>query len=1067
MADKTYVCLHSHSHFSFQDGLDNAEKWVRSAKEKGLGGIGITNHGYAGDLIEFYREGKKQDFPVILGTEFYYIEDRNTRDSKNRYSHLNLWVKNAVGYKNLCILNSLSWEKDRSYYKPRIDLVDLKQYSEGLICGSACVGGVVSKTLDFVNAQATDVTHRVMRQLIDIFGGDFYLEIQPADVSHKWDKKIQNFIVEYDINPQEISNRLLVRLGKEYGVKVVATPDAHMVDKKEKVAQDVQIINSSYSKDGWHFYETYYLPTYPQFLNIWYDKHQYVFKDDKISEYLDNTFEVLDKCKDLELKFEPLLPQIGGSHELMKAIQDEGIIDLEDEVVGERLIKEIKTLFKNGKIDLTNYFLLLYDLVKYCKENGIIVGPGRGSACGSLICFGLGITKIDPIKYDLSFERFINMARIQENTLPDVDLDFSDASKAKQYLIDKYGQDKVASVGTVQTLQLKSAIKDVLRVLKPELDFDTINKLTKSIEPDLDKRSGKQYFIDEVTKSDELVALMEENKEIGRTILNLIGQARQSGTHASAVVISPIPLKEIVPMAKHKEDWVTQYTMKDVEYCGLIKNDILGLNTLNDIGYCLELVKENWNKDLTIEKIINGHNDDRRVFDAFECGNTFSVFQFSKDVAKSILTRIPINNIEDLAAITALGRPGTLDVGMDKVYIRRVNGKEPVEHIHPAVEHVLESTYGIMLYQEQVMKVFQILGGFNEVDADGIRRGMGKKDQRVMEEYKEQFIKNAQELYDDIDDRRAERIWKLIEANSAYNFNKSHAIAYAFIGYICQYLKVNYPLEWWCSVLKHETNNDKLGEMYNKLKEILVMPDVNLSKEYFYIKDENIVIPLTYIMRLGEKAVQEIVSKQPYDSLKDFVKRTDRRMARKDIVINLILSGVFDSLKKNKHQTEKEMISSYFDLLAEHTVKTKGEREKLLNEYRTKYQHLTAFELLVLKNGVFPGAGENYVDYFSDRLPKRTLKLNAVKVISVEGVPVITAGLIKKIKQLSTKKGDLMAFVDIEDGETDVSLTLFPKTFDKYGSDLFEGQMLSVRGKSNLWNNRLSVIADKIDIIEI
>lgn len=1061
--NKLYASLHNHTMHSFQDGLGNAEQWIKSAIEKGISGLGVTNHGSTGDLMEFYRLGKKYKYPIVLGTEFYVTQDHKQKDKNNKYAHLNLWGKNEIGYKNLCVLNTLSWTEDRFYYKPRIDFQDLEKYSEGLICGSACVGGLIAKTFDYVKVQPTEQTYQIIEFLKNIFDEDFYLEIQPADISYNWNRQLKQFIKQYDINPQELINRFYQDVSKKYNIKIIATTDAHMLDKKDKLCQDVQIKNSPGNKDGWHFYETYYLPTYDEFLEIWKEKHSYVFKNDEIYKYLENTLEVLDKCKNLELNFSPLLPDMKiktDSTFLYRILKKEGRIDLNNIEIKNRIDSEINTLCHNGKVDLTNYFLLLYDLICWCRDNDIMVGPGRGSACGSLLAYGLNITKIDPIKWDLSFERFINETRIKENTLPDIDLDFSNPVKVKEYLFEKYGQEYIASIGTIQTLKLRSALKDTLRILEPELSSYDLNRITKYI----DENKGqdlKQYFLTQISKNKELKNIVLQNKDIAKVAFNLIGQARQRGTHAAAVVISPIPIKNIIPLALNKGSWVTQYSMEDIEFCGLIKYDILGLNTLNDIQYCLKLIKESRGINLTIDEIIEKKNNDRKVFEQFEKGNTYSVFQFNTDVAISICTKMSINSIDDLAKITALGRPGTLSVGMHNVYIKRQNKESTVKYIHDSVKDILEPTKGIMLYQEQVMKVFQKLGGFNSVEADEVRRGMGKKKYKLLEKYKEKFIKNSLSNYDDIDKNKAEKIWGLIEANSDYLFNKSHAVAYAFLAYICQYLKTYYSLEWWCSVLKHESNDDKLAEMYHILNDILILPDINKSKTYFYIDGKKIIMPLSYIMNLGDKAVKEIIRKQPYDNLEHFVKKVDRKFVRKDIVVNLIFAGAFNKIEKERG---KKLIYEYYRILASNS--TKGESRKLLSEYRDKYEHITRFELLKLENSVLPGCSENYIDFFKDMLSSNVQKISEILEKS-HNSKVVTAGLIKKIKTTLTKNNKTMCFLTIEDGNNDLAVILWEEQYNKHEDLLIEDTFIQISGKINIWQDRFSVVANNLKTIEI
>lgn len=1190
-----WASLHNHSEFSFADGSCSAEQWLDAAISMNINGFGITNHASAGDIIDFYNLSKKKNIPVCLGTEFYCIDNRQNRDHKNRYSHINLWCKNEEGYKNLCILNSIAWEEDRFYYRPRIDFDDLKKYSSGLICGSACAGGILAKQINEAGDDLTEKGYEYLKFLLSIFDKDFYLEVMPADLSNKWDSKAKAF-VKKDYNFQENVNKVCQKISKQYDIKIIATIDAHFIKKSDKIVQDVQLKSSPENKDGWCFAEAYYLSGYDETINRFKEKHPYIFDNNSIYEYMENTMEIVDKCKDLKLNFKPLLPEI-NYRSLKDVIIQKGILDLNDNIINDRLNYELEVLTNNGKIDLTNYFLVLSDLIDWCKENNIPTGPGRGSSCGSIVAYGLGIVKINPLKHDLSFERFINIARIQENALPDIDLDVSRTQRYKifEYFIEKYGSDKVASIGTTQTCQLRSALKDVVRALEPSISVDEINKITKSLRSNEKKLDNETYILYEASRNYQFKNLLLKNGKIFKVLAKILGQARQRGTHAAAVVISPQKLMEIVPLCKVKGEWVTQYTMSNIEKIGLIKYDILGLNTLDVIDNCVNSI----DKKFTDKDIIEKYNNDRQVLDKFEECDTDSVFQFNTDVAKSILKKTKIKDIEDLSNVTALGRPNILDVGMHSTYIKRANNIEPIDYFHDSVKNILKSTYGIMLYQEQVMKCFQKIGGFNAVDAEQVRRAIGKKKEEILLAFKSSFVENAQKIHTDIDLGKAEHIWKLIESNAGYGFNKclagntlvetsrgkkeiskikvgdkvkafnienknfdfvpvknilkqgiktiyefvvenkssiqctmdhkflcddfnirtmeqiiaydyslmcygthkykkslntqritfgkkigdiqaydieidtndhlflandnfivsnSHSVAYSYIGYICQFLKTYFPLQWWCSVLKYEEDNDQLAFLYHNLKHLLILPDINLSKKYFYINNEKIVMPLNYIMQLGDKALDNIIENQPYTSLSDFANKVNKRVVRKDIVSNLILAGAFNQLEELR---DKDLIKKYYEILGEIAG-----NKKPIKEFEEKYQHLTRFEIIKIKNKILPGCSVNYLDVFKDRFNYELKKHNRIPKMS-DKTSLITGGLISKININKTKGGNKYARVVIEDGNHNAKLILWPEMYEKYKSLLVEDNFIIVSGNINVYNDTRSVVVDELKILEI
>ncbi len=1069
--NKSYVALHNHSTYSFLDGLSRADEWVKTAAKKGLGGIAITNHGEVGDLLEFYNAGKKHDFPVILGLEAYFVLDRKERDNTNRYSHLNLFVKNEVGYRNLCILASIGYTEDRRFHRPRIDIEDLRQYNEGLICTSACVGSLWGKLARNTEKVPFQELKENTELFLDIFKDDFYFEIQPADIRYEWNKETKQNEQSTEINPQETSNRIIIKLAKKYNIKIVASGDAHMLESEHKITQDIQIQNSPGNKDGWHFAETYCLESYDEFVNSWKQVHPYVMNNDKLYEYLDNTYEILEKCKDLKLTFPTLLPNVkkdANYKDLIRLINKKKIVDVKNPIIKDRIKKELDVLCNNGILDFTNYFLLLEDVINWCNENGILSGPGRGSAAGSLVCYALGITKVDPIRFNLSFERFINLTRIQQNTLPDIDIDFGNPSLVKEYIKNRYGKEYVANIGTIQTMALKSSIRDTLRVLG--YSSARINEVSKDLADNTEKLENKAYLNTQIQNNKALQEVVKEQGAIKDIIPVMLGQVRQRGQHAAAIVVSPVPINTIVPLAISKsKEWVTQYSMYDVEKCGLVKYDILGLNTLNDINSCLNLVKERHEIDITVDGIIDNCLDDPKVMKQFQKGNTDTVFQFNTPVAKEIIKAFPIKTIQDLSDATAIGRTGVMEVGGHTKFINRANKKEKISYPHSSLENVLKNTYGLFVYQEQSMEAVQILANFTAAEADSVRRGMAKKKIELLTGFKKQFIEQSVSKYEDIDEESASIIWQTIEANAGYNFNKAHSISYAIIGYICQFLKTYYPLEWQCSVLINENNDDNLGTLCNKLleEEKLEQFCVNNSRPEFAIVNEKVTMPLHFIKRVGRDTALEISKHQPYYNVLDFVKKVNRTKVKKDVIINLILAGAFKNIDKNKNA--RDCLKEFFDILASQA--SPKPREKLLEEYRTKFHHINKFKFEQLQRTVLPStfASADYSQIYNHLYTKnKEVILSFADVKKKKNKSKVTIlGLVDNKKATKTKNGDEMGYLFIDNGMGETLKTiLWPETFKQYFKDIENKQLIGIKGSVNKWKETISIVYESHQILQ-
>jgi len=1054
----SYVALHCHSTYSFMDGVGTIEEWVKGAKEKGVAGLAITDHGDASSMLELYGLGKKHGLPVVLGCEFYIAMSKE-KDKNDRYSHVVVWAKNEIGYKNICRLTYLSYQDENFYYKPRITFDDLVKHKEGLIVGSACVKGVIAKYINDLSDVDNEDAINLVNSFKEAFGEDFYLEIQHGDLTYEWDEKKEQFYKAKSVNIQETINRVICQLGKKCGVKVIATPDAHMIDKDQKIVQDVQLKN--YFKDKRMYHEIYYLPTREEFIGMFNEKHPYIPNED-LDIYLDNTYEILNKCKDLNLKFDYNLPKVDAAkvHGIWGLIEEKGIIDMKNEVYTHRIKDELEVIINNGVLNLLPYFIVLEELVEWCERNDILVGPGRGSAAGCLLNYALGITKVDPIKYGLPFSRFLNLARVQEGTLPDIDLDFSDQQVVKDYLVKKYGREYVFNICVNQTLKARSAFKDIIRVMAPEVSADKANQLSKMIIFS-SETNQKQVLKESLNKNPKLKSFLINNREVFIAITKLIGQVRQRGTHPSAVVMSKVPVYEVVPVAKNRNsgEYVTQYTMEWCEKAGLIKNDILGLKTLKDVSGCRKLIMGKYKKDIDV---FNLDFEDEKVFKEFEKCNTDTVFQFNTDLVKGILGRVKIKSLEDLSVVTSLGRPGPMDMGMHKIYISCSNDLEEVVYPHDSLRTLLKSTFGIMVYQEQVMEAVKILGGFTDVEADNIRRAMGKKKIELLNEVKDKFIEYAVNKYSDIDNGKANKLWDLIYSFGRYGFCHAHAISYSMLAYICMWLKVYYPLEWWSSVLSNEGDADTVKEYYVKNKEMFIMPDINKSKDTYIVDGDKIVIPLIFLTRIGEKAVIEIIKRQPYSSFRDFLNRTDRRLINKKVVMNLVWSDVFSNV--NRGDSNKELLKEYYYFMA--NGKSRPQIAKILEEYSKDIESLNRFDIINKKIESCPIYDVNCQEYFKDYFSKDVVSLDKILKFEEE-CKVKVGGIFGGIKVIKTKTNKPMAFANLRNNNCSIDLVLFPEVYDAHKDKIKNNLLSEVDGKFNVRNNKKSIIVNGLKFIEV
>lgn len=881
-----FTHLHVHTQYSILDGASNIELLIKKAKNAGMNSLAITDHGNMYGVLKFFNEAKKQQLKPIIGCEVYIaLESRKKRDKtrKKQYYHLILLAKNKTGYHNLARLTSLGY-LEGFYYRPRIDKEILEKYSEGIICSSACLGGEIPQTLLHGDKSKTS---EALDWFQKVFGEDYYLELQ-----------------NHGLPEQKEVNAELLKIAQERGIKVIATNDVHYINKEDYDAHDILIrlntgadINDK--KDDLHYSGEEYLKTPEEMAALF----------PEVPEALSNTQEIVEKVEEYDIYHDVILPTFplpeGFETEdaYLRHLAYEGAKRLYHEItneIRERLDFELKVISDMG---FPGYFLIVQDFINKAREMEVIIGPGRGSAAGSAVAYCTGITAIDPIKYNLLFERFLNPERV---SMPDIDVDFDDEGRDKvlDYVVKKYGKDKVAQIVTFGTMAAKLAIRDVARVLKlPLPDADRLAKLV----PERPGITLKQAY-DEVP---ELKQIRNKGEELEKKTLKfaetLEGSARHTGTHACGVIIGPDDLMNHVPLATQKDSElaVTQYEGKLVESVGMLKMDFLGLKTLSIINDTVKNIKLRHGKKIDIEKI---PLDDEKTYKLYQKGDTIGTFQFESEGMRAHLKNLKPTSIEDLIAMNALYRPGPMQFIPN--FIDRKHGKEKVDTPHPLLEEILAPTFGIMVYQEQIMQTAQILGGFTLGKADILRRAMGKKKMEVMEAMKVEFVEGAEKK--GIDKKKADEVFVIMQEFAKYGFNRSHSAAYSVIAYQTAYLKANYPAEYMAAVLTHNLNDIKKITFFVdecKRQNIPVLgPDVNESHLNFMVNEDNeIRFGLAAIKNVGEAAAENIIKERDengrYTSIFDFAKRVNLKSVNKRSMEALAMAGAFDGFE-NTHRAQ-------------------------------------------------------------------------------------------------------------------------------------------------------------------
>jgi len=918
---KPFTHLHVHTQYSLLDGAADIHRMVRKAKEDGMEAIAITDHGNMFGAKLFHTEARRQGIKPILGCETYVARrGMKTKDDKidGGGDHLILLAKNLAGYKNLIRLVSIGFVEG-FYYKPRIDKEVLKKYSEGLICLSACLAGEVASTL---MDHGVEDAEKVILEYKELFGEDYYLEL----MRHPSDDPQMN---EKVYNDQVFVNKALLELGKKHNIKCVATNDTHFINAEDAAAHD-RLICLSTNKDV----DDATRMRYTQ--QEWFKTQQEMrelFAD--LPEVVLNTAEIAEKTEAYELNRKPILPVyplpegFDNEDEFLRHITMEGAKKRYGEInpgIQERIDFELSTIKKMG---FPGYFLIVQDFINQARNMGVSVGPGRGSAAGSVVAYCTRITDIDPIKYNLLFERFLNPDRI---SMPDIDIDFDEDGRDQvlKWVVDKYGENRVAHIITFGTMAAKMAIRDIARVQRlPLQDADRLAKLVPERPGTTLKAAFKEVpeLREERDAGNELIASTLRYAE------TLEGSVRHTGLHACGVIIGRDDLIEHVPICKSKDSdlLVTQYDGKHIEDVGMLKMDFLGLKTLSIIKDTVKFIKESKGKDVDIENV---PLEDEKTYQLYSEGATTGIFQFESPGMKKHLRTLKPNRFEDLIAMNALYRPGPMDYIPN--FINRKHGREKIDYPIPEMEDELKETYGITVYQEQVMRLSRRLAGFTRGEADSLRKAMGKKIKKMMDELKEKFIEGCRK--NGHKQEVIEKIWTDWEAFAQYAFNKSHSTCYAYVSYRTAYLKAHYPSEFMAAVLSRNFSDiTKIGfflDECRRMKIDVLGPDINESNVKFTVnKNGDIRIGMGAIKGVGEAAVLSLIEERtkngPYKDIYDLIERSDLHQVNRKNLEGLAASGAFDcfeDIKRSQYFLSSGNDLSFIENLIRYGNKVKTEK---------------------------------------------------------------------------------------------------------------------------------------------
>ena len=1058
---KRFTHLHVHTEYSLLDGASKIPELVAYAKELGMDSLAITDHGAMYGAVEFYQECTKAGIKPIIGCEVYLAKGSHLEKNNRGMYHLILLAENDTGYHNLMKIVSIG-QLEGFYYKPRVDKDVLRTYHEGVICLSACVAGEVPQMILQDNLEGA---RRCIQEYIDIFGKEnYFLEIQ-----------------DHDLDEEHKVSAELKQLAQEFGLGLVATNDLHYVQQKDAAAQDIllciQTTSTVDEPDRMRFNnDSYYLKSY--------DEMEALFGD--CPEALSNTNKIADRCN-VKMEFGHLLlpefpvPEGFDAVSYLRHLCEEALpkrYEVVDEKVRKRLDFELDIINTMG---YACYFLIVWDFINYCRSHDIPVGPGRGSAAGSIVAYLLRITNIEPLRYHLLFERFLNPERV---SMPDIDTDFCYVKRNQvlDYVVRRYGQERVAQIITFGTLQARAAVRDVGKALG--MSYGEVDEIAKLIPRELGitlekALNGSKDFRQAYDSRPEVKKLIDLAQSVE-------GLPRNAGTHAAGVIIAPHNMKNYVPLQQGSEGGViTQYDKNKVEELGLLKMDFLGLRTLTVIGDCIRFIRETTGEEVDIDNIPLA---DEATCAMLRRGETSCVFQLeSAGITKLVIDLAP-ESFEDLIPLVALYRPGPLGTGMAEDFIAGRHGQRTAKVLHPLMEPILKDTYGVILYQEQVMQITSALAGFTLGQADILRRAMGKKKAKELDSMRQSFIDGAKKLHD-IPEELSDQIFSLLQHFAGYGFNKSHSVAYALVAYETAYLKAHWRPQFYAAFLNSIIGDaDKVSWYINVCRNDnvkILPPDVNCGMYGFSVDNGAIRYGLSAIKSVGRPVIESLVSEREqngeYRSLKDFMERNTQQM-NKRAVENFIKAGALDCLEGNRrqkmmvYQQISDSISqdrknslvgqmSLFDLVSEEDKKEFEIRMPNVEEFGK--EELLGYEKEVLGIYLSGHPLENYRAMMEKTISAKTSdfqqdeETNLPKVM--DGQKVIIGGMITDKTIKYTKNNKVMAFLTVEDLVGTVEVVVFPRDYEKSQQFLNEDARVFIQGRVSAEDDRASkLILEKI-----
>ena len=1049
-----FAHLHVHTEYSLLDGASRVKELIRRTKELGMDSVAITDHGVMYGAVRFYKEAKAQGIHPVIGCEVYLapgMRQERAEVDGTRYYHLILLAENETGYRNLVELISLA-NIEGYYYKPRIDKDLLRQYHEGIIALSACVAGEIPQAILRGNNERAEA---LVAEYVEIFGQDnFFLEIQ-----------------DHGLPEEKTVNRALRELAKKYDIGLVATNDVHYVHADDSEFHDillcVQTGRTINDPDRMRFSgPDYYLKSEEEMAALFAD----------YPEALENTAKIAARCQvdftfgELQLPFYPLPEHFESDDAYLRALCEERLSSRYADVTNEirtRLDYELDVIHGMG---YASYFLIVWDFIVYARGHGVEVGPGRGSAAGSIVAYLLGITNIDPLRYALLFERFLNPERV---SMPDIDIDFDDINRGRviSYVKERYGEDHVAQIATFGTMGAKGAIRDVGRVL--EMSFSEVSAITKLVPAELNITLERA-----LKESSDFRRLYDEDESVRRVIdlaRRIEGLPRNISIHAAGVVIAKEPLASQVPVWVSEGTLVTEFDKDDVEALGLLKMDFLGLRTLTIIADTVRHVRASHGIELDVDAI---PLVDEKTSQMLCDGDTGAVFQMESAGMTNLVKDLQPKGFVDLIPTVALYRPGPLGSGMVTDFIDGLHGKKEVVYMHPLLEPILKETFGVVLYQEQVMQIVQVLAGFSLGQADLLRRAMGKKKHELLMAQKEIFLQGCAK--NGLETSLANHVFDLLTHFADYGFNKSHSAAYGLLAWQTAYLKAHYPVEFMAGVLTSIMDKtDKIPVYIQLCRQMgikILPPDINSSAATFGIENGAIRFGLAAIRNVGENAIVSMERVRAeggkFRSLVDFCARVDMRVVNKRALESLIKCGAFDSIGTERNQLLASLDAAMQDAARRQRDVLSGQGGLFGEETMEKVQQIavsadvlpsTARERLTWEKEAtgFYITGHPLDDY-SDTLSALLSIGEIPNTVRKDRQLVRIGGILTSTKRFTTKKGDTMLFAELEDFSGKIEVTVFPRVFYAHVSALEPDAIIVVEGRVDTTGEEPKLLAEEI-----